>query len=318
MDTSGVPGFLGLRGPIERWVDDLNAYFRATGRKLEPAEAQGTNLILRTAPDDLAPVIKYLGSKRRLVPVLGALCERRRGAHRARPVHRHDARRAGVQAPGRTSPRSTPRATPRCSRGCYVATDADARRSRASSATRSHDLDALPGRPRLRHRDVLRQSRFFQPENGAPDRRDPRRDRARPRGLAARTRSCSPACIEAADRVDSTTGVQMAYLKQWAPALAPTARRCACPSCSPAPGARVRGDALDARRRRSAGSTSRTSTRPTTSTATSRTTTCGRRSWRGTRPSTTASPASAIDARDPIDQERVQRPARDARGAARA
>ena len=50
MDTSGVPGFLGLRGPIERWVDDLNAYFRATGRKLEPAEAQGTNLILRTAP----------------------------------------------------------------------------------------------------------------------------------------------------------------------------------------------------------------------------------------------------------------------------
>ena len=50
MDTSGVPGFLGLRGPIERWVDDLNAYFRATGRKLEPAEAQGTNLILRTSP----------------------------------------------------------------------------------------------------------------------------------------------------------------------------------------------------------------------------------------------------------------------------
>jgi hypothetical protein len=50
MDTSGVPGFLGLRGPIERWVDDLNGYLQATGRRLEPAEARGSNLILRTSP----------------------------------------------------------------------------------------------------------------------------------------------------------------------------------------------------------------------------------------------------------------------------
>jgi len=50
MNTSGVPGFLGLRGPIERWVDDLNGYLRATGRRLEPAEAHGTNLVLRTSP----------------------------------------------------------------------------------------------------------------------------------------------------------------------------------------------------------------------------------------------------------------------------
>lgn len=50
MDTSGVPGFLGLRGPIERWVNDLNTYLRATGRRLEPAEARGSNLILRTSP----------------------------------------------------------------------------------------------------------------------------------------------------------------------------------------------------------------------------------------------------------------------------
>jgi hypothetical protein len=50
MDTSGVPSFLGLRGPIQRWVDDLNEYFSATGRRLLPAEAHGSNLILRTAP----------------------------------------------------------------------------------------------------------------------------------------------------------------------------------------------------------------------------------------------------------------------------
>ena len=50
MDSSGVPGFLGLRGPIDDWVANLNAHLRATGRRLEPVEAQGDKLILRTRP----------------------------------------------------------------------------------------------------------------------------------------------------------------------------------------------------------------------------------------------------------------------------
>ena len=50
MDSSGVPRFLGLRGPIDDWVANLNAHLRATGRRLEPAEAQGDRLILRTRP----------------------------------------------------------------------------------------------------------------------------------------------------------------------------------------------------------------------------------------------------------------------------
>ena len=50
MDSSGVPSFLGLRGPIDDWVANLNAHLRATGRRLEPAEAQGDKLILRTRP----------------------------------------------------------------------------------------------------------------------------------------------------------------------------------------------------------------------------------------------------------------------------
>lgn len=50
MDTSGVPGFLGLRGPIDDWVASVNAYLRATGRRLQPAEAQGSSLVLRTSP----------------------------------------------------------------------------------------------------------------------------------------------------------------------------------------------------------------------------------------------------------------------------
>ena len=97
--------------------------------------------------------------------------------------------------------------------------------------------------------------------------------------------------VEAADRVDSTTGVQMAYVKQWADrSYRPIELR--VPELVAGPGAALAGRRArcgdDARRR----STSRTSTRRTTSTATSRTTTCGRRSSRGTRPSTTASRAS--------------------------
>jgi adenine-specific DNA-methyltransferase len=48
--------------------------------------------------------------------------------------------------------------------------------------------------------------------------------------------------IEAADRVDSTTGVQMAYLKQWAPrAHRPLTLR--IPDVLPGPGRALRGDA---------------------------------------------------------------------------
>jgi adenine-specific DNA-methyltransferase len=49
--------------------------------------------------------------------------------------------------------------------------------------------------------------------------------------------------LEAADRVDSTTGVQMAYLKQWAPrATRPLALR--VPDLVPGPGRAVHGDAV--------------------------------------------------------------------------
>jgi hypothetical protein len=49
MDTSDVPSFLGLRGPIDDWVASLNAHLRATGRRLEPAELHGTDLTLRAS-----------------------------------------------------------------------------------------------------------------------------------------------------------------------------------------------------------------------------------------------------------------------------
>ena len=64
-----------------------------------------------------------------------------------------------------------------------------------------------------------RQSRFFQPKNGA--RIDAIREeieRLSENGLSPELRAVLlVSLMEAADRVDSTTGVQMAYLKKWAP-----------------------------------------------------------------------------------------------------
>ena len=98
---------------------------------------------------------------------------------------------------------------------CYVATD-------AANVDLDHlhetlsDLDALPGTPGYVTATFCEQARFFQPHNGA------RIDAIR-QAIEDRHRG-SPlypvlltSLIEAADRVDSTTGLQMAYVKQWAP-----------------------------------------------------------------------------------------------------
>ncbi len=76
-------------------------------------------------------------------------------------------------------------------------------------------LDALVGSPGYFTHTFCEQSRFFRPENGA--RVDAIRD-------AIQTLAAPPeleavlltSLMEAADRVDSTTGLQMAYLKSWA------------------------------------------------------------------------------------------------------
>ena len=137
-------------------------------------------------------MIKYLGSKRRLVPVLGAPVRRgagartaldlftgttrvaqafkRRGARRHRGRHR--ALRRGVRAVLRRDRRATPSTV-----------DALERRARATS-TRS------PGEPGYFTETFCVQSRFFQPDNGAridAIRDAIERDHA---GLAAATRCC--------------------------------------------------------------------------------------------------------------------------------
>ena len=97
---------------------------------------------------------------------------------------------------------------------CYVQADAEAVLGEAQE--RIAELDALPGVEGWFTETFCRRSRFFQPRNGA--RIDAMREAIEALELKPELRSVLlVALMEAADRVDSTTGVQMAYLKDWAP-----------------------------------------------------------------------------------------------------
>jgi adenine-specific DNA-methyltransferase len=96
---------------------------------------------------------------------------------------------------------------------CYVA--ADARRWRAPAERLLAELDALPGESGWFTEDYCVRSRYLKPENGA--RVDAIRNRIAALALEPELEAIAlTSLVEAADRVDSTVGVQMAYLKQWA------------------------------------------------------------------------------------------------------
>ena len=97
----------------------------------------------------------------------------------------------------------------------YIEADANEHRGPLTAAKIGH-LNALPGRDGYFTQTFCVDSRYFQPGNGRRidaireeiDRiSDDRVERA----------ILLTSLLEAADRVDSTTGLQMAYLKDWAP-----------------------------------------------------------------------------------------------------
>jgi adenine-specific DNA-methyltransferase len=184
-------------------------------------------------------VIKYLGSKRALVPAIGALV-------RALPVRSaadlftgttrvaQELRRSGL----RVVANDTAAYAEAFGHAYVVAGAAD----RARTAALLPQLTALPDVDGYVTETFCRRARYFTEANGR------RIDAIRAeidrldlgpveRGLAL------TALIEAADRVDSTVGVQMAYLKRWAPrALRPLELRVPDPVDGP-PGEVARGDA---------------------------------------------------------------------------
>ena len=158
-------------------------------------------------------MIKYLGSKRTLVP---RLCELIAGLG-ARSVLDlfsgtsrvgHALKRAGLQV--HANDHNAYAAT---LARCYV--QADREPLLAAVARLVDEFNRLPGDPGYFTATFCEQSRFFQPKNGA--RVDAIREAIFKKGLEPELEAVLlVALMEAADRVDSTTGVQMAFLKSWA------------------------------------------------------------------------------------------------------
>jgi adenine-specific DNA-methyltransferase len=187
-------------------------------------------------------MIKYLGSKRRLVPVLAALAEAS-GARTAIDLFTGTTRvaQAFKQQGARVTAIDTARYAEVFSR-CYIETDLDAVDMPSVEAELAR-LDQLPGREGYFTETFCRRSRFFTPENGA--RIDAIRDViATDHAGAWLEPLLLTSLIEAADRVDSTTGVQMAYLKQWAP-RAHQRLALRTPALLRGSGSAIRGDAID-------------------------------------------------------------------------
>lgn len=159
-------------------------------------------------------MIKYIGSKRVLVPAIVDAIGRLPNARSvidlfsgtSRVGHALKARGYRVAANDHNAYAST-------LARCYVEADrevvlADAERLVA-------ELNRLPGREGYFTDSFCRRSLFFQPKNGA--RVDAIRDEIAKKSLEPELEAVLlTSLMEAADRVDSTTGVQMAYLKSWA------------------------------------------------------------------------------------------------------
>lgn len=186
-------------------------------------------------------MIKYLGSKRTLVPLLGEIAEQV-GARTAVDLFTGTTRVAQELKRRGIHVTATDVATySQVLSDCYIATDATTV-DLAGLDEELARLSALPGTPGYVTRTFCEEARFFQPNNGA--RIDAIRDALEEHRGSALFPVLLTSLMLAADRVDSTTGLQMAYLKEWAPRSYQDLelRR---PELLPGPGATVAGDAME-------------------------------------------------------------------------
>jgi adenine-specific DNA-methyltransferase len=160
-------------------------------------------------------MIKYIGSKRRLVPVLGELLSRARAStsldlFTGTTRVAQEWKRRGAHVTAVDSARYSAVLAE-----CYIGTDAG-QVDGAELESAISRLQTLPGTDGYVTETFSRRARYFQDSNAR--RIDAIRDAIeadwaghpfRPLLLAS--------LLLAADRVDSTTGLQMAYLKQWSP-----------------------------------------------------------------------------------------------------
>jgi adenine-specific DNA-methyltransferase len=164
-------------------------------------------------------VIKYIGSKRTLVPRILAYAKairERSGASSFCDMFTGTTRVA--QALKRAHFQVTANDLASYSEIlaiAYIEADADEHRGPLTAAKIAH-LNALDGIDGYFTQTFCVDSRYFQPGNGR--RVDAIREEIdRISGDRVARAILLTSLLEAADRVDSTTGLQMAYLKEWAP-----------------------------------------------------------------------------------------------------
>ncbi|MEY4575616.1 MAG: hypothetical protein RL701_319 [Pseudomonadota bacterium] len=182
-------------------------------------------------------MIKYLGSKRTLIPelvrIVGHFPELTSATDLFSGTGRvgHAFKRHGLRVHANDL-----NAYAHTLATCYVAADRESVDHDARSLI--SEFNALKGDPGYFTKTFCEDSRFFQPKNG--ERVDAIREAIEHKGLPPPLKQVLlVALMEAADRVDSTCGVQMAYVKAWAqrafndlelrmPALLPAAQGGAC------------------------------------------------------------------------------------------
>jgi len=170
-------------------------------------------------------MIKYLGSKRALLPPIveavkallpqgGRVCDLFSGT--ARVGHALKGQGFGVWS-------NDHNAYAHALATAYVQADRDVWADRAALVL--NDLTRTRPEAGWFTQTFCEDARFFHPDNGA--RIDAMRDRIEVMGLEPELKAIAMVSLmEAADRVDSTAGVHMAYMKAWAPrALKPLALR---------------------------------------------------------------------------------------------
>jgi adenine-specific DNA-methyltransferase len=160
-------------------------------------------------------VIKYLGSKRAMLDVIADAVAGLRGVERAVDLFSGSARVAHrLKALGLQVLANDDAAYAAVLARCYV--EADLETHGRAAAQLVDEFARLPGEDGYVTRTFCEAGRFFQPHNGR------RIDRIR-RAIAEKALEpvleavLLTSLVEAADRVDSTTGVHMAYLKDWSP-----------------------------------------------------------------------------------------------------
>ncbi len=160
-------------------------------------------------------MIKYIGSKRTLLPVILDAVRRAVDARSVIDLFSGTSRVGhALKAAGYRVLSNDHNAYAATLARCYVQADAGDVIKNAHTLVR--EFNSLKGSAGYFTETFCIKSRFFQPKNG--ERIDAIRETIAAKGLDPELEAVMlVSLMEAADRVDSTTGLQMAYLKTWAP-----------------------------------------------------------------------------------------------------